>query len=103
MSLRLVKCLTLSLLVTAALAAPARAGWEEELAEQIEREHDCKVAFLSRIIERTVEGREVVQVTVHCTDKRSFEAFRPDKRSFEAFRPEESDRFQFIETTNSDA
>jgi hypothetical protein len=85
--------LTLSLLVTAALATPALAGWEEELAEQIEYEHDCKVAFLSRITERTVEGHEVVRVTVHCRDKRSFEAFRP----------EESHLFLFTETTNSDA
>jgi hypothetical protein len=93
MSLRLVRCLTLSLLATAALATPALAGWEEELAEQIEHEHDCKVAFLSRIIERTVEGHKVVRAKVHCDDERSFEAFRP----------EESDRFRFTETTNSDA
>ncbi len=87
------KCLALSLLVTAALATSALAGWEEDLAAQIEHEHDCRIAFLSRIIERAVEGHEVVRVTVHCTDKRSFEAFRP----------EESDRFRFTESTNSDA
>ncbi len=74
MSLRLVTCLTLSLLVTACLAAPVLAGWEEELAEQIEHEHDCEVAFLSHIIERSVEGHEVVRAKVHCSDKRSFEA-----------------------------
>ncbi len=93
MSLRLVKCLALSLLVTAALAAPALAGWEEELAEQIEYEHDCKVGFLSRITERTVEGHKVVRAKVHCDEGRSFDAFRPDG----------SDLFQFTETTNSDA
>ncbi len=93
MSLRLVGCMALSLLLTAALAAPALAGWEEELAEQIEYEHDCKVAFLSRIIERTVEGHKVVRAMVHCDDERSFDAFRPD-----GFDP-----FQFTETTNSDA
>ncbi len=93
MSLRLVKCLTLSLLVTTTLAAPVLAGWEEELAEQIEREHDCKAAFLSRIIERTVEGHKVARAKVHCEDGRSFDAFRPD----------EPDLFQFTETTNSDA
>ncbi len=93
MSLGLVKCLTLSLLVSAALAAPALAGWEEELAEQIEYEHDCKVDFLSRIIERTVEGHEVVRAKVHCDDARSFEALRKG----------ESDLFQFTETTNSGA
>ena len=58
MSLRLVKCLTLSLLIAAAVADPALADWQDDLAEQIEREHDCKVAFLSRIIERTVEGAQ---------------------------------------------
>ncbi len=93
MSLGLVKYLTLLLLVSAALAAPALAGWEEELAEQIELEHDCEVAFLSRIIERTIEGHKVVRAKVHCDDERSFDAFRPDG----------SDLFQFTETTNSDA
>ena len=61
MSLRLVGCMALSLLVTATLAAPALAGWEDVLAEQIEYEHGCKVAFLSRITERTVEGHKVVR------------------------------------------
>ncbi len=93
MSLRLGRCMALSLLVTAALAAPVLAGWEEELVGQIEREHDCKAAFLSRMIERTVEGHKVVRAKVHCDDERSFDAFRPDG----------SDLFQFTETTNSDA
>ena len=92
-SLRLQGCMALSLLVTAALAAPALAGWEEELAEQIEYEHDCKAAFLGRMIERTVEGHKVARAKVHCEDGRSFDAFRPD----------EPDLFQFTETTNSDA
>ncbi len=73
--------------------SPALAGWEDELAEQTEYEHDCKVAFLSRIIERTVEGHKVARAKVHCDDGRGFDAFRPDG----------SDLFQFTETTNSDA
>jgi hypothetical protein len=93
MSLRLANCLKLSLLVSAALAAPALAGREEELAEQIRHEHDCKAAFLSHIIERTVEGHKVVRAKVHCDDERSFDAFRPD-----GFDP-----FQSTEIANSDA
>ncbi len=58
MALRLANCLTLSLLVMVVLAAPASAGWEDDLVEQIE--HDREVALLSRVMERTVEGRKVV-------------------------------------------
>ena len=93
MALRLAKCLTSCLLVMAVLAAPALAGWEDDLVEQIEHEHDCKVAILSRVMERTVEGRKVVRARVHCSDNRSFDAFRPD----------EFDPFQFIERKNGDA
>ncbi len=48
---------------------------------------------MRHIIERTVEGHEVVRAKVNCDDERSFDAFRPDG----------SDPFQFTETTNSDA
>ena len=91
MALRLANCLTLCLLVVAVLAAPALAGWEDDLVEQIE--HDCEVILLSRVMEQTVEGRKVVRARVHCSDNRSFEAFRPD----------EFDPFQFIERKNGDA
>jgi hypothetical protein len=91
MALRLANCLTLCLLVVAVLAAPALAGWEDDLVEQIE--HDCEVVLLSRVMEQTVEGREVVRARVHCSDNRSFDAFRPD----------EFDPFQFIERKNGDA
>ena len=92
MALRLANCLTLCLLVIAVLAAPALAGWEDDLVEQIEHEHDCEVILLSRVMEQTVEGRKVVRARVHCSDNRSFEAFRPD----------EFDPFQFIERKNGD-
>ncbi len=59
MALRLAKCLTSCLLVMAVLAAPALAGWEDDRVEQIE--HDCEVVLLSRVMERTVEGREAVR------------------------------------------
>ena len=90
MALRLAKCLTLCLLVMAVLAAPALAGREDDLVEQIE--HDCEVAILSRVMEQTVDGRTVVRARVHCSDNRSFDAFRPD----------EFDPFQFIERKNGD-
>lgn len=63
--------------------APASAQWEEELSEQVREEHGCKVAFLSQVVERTVEGRRTIMARVHCEDKRTFDAYRED--DFEPF------------------
>ena len=57
--------------------------WQAELTEQVLREYDCEVAFLSQVAERTVGGNLVVLATVHCVDKRSFNAYRDN--SFEPF------------------
>jgi len=51
-------------------------GWEEQLAEQVLREYDCEVAFLSQVSERVVNGDQVILAKVHCEDKRSFDAYR---------------------------
>ncbi|GAB4235450.1 MAG: hypothetical protein Tsb0032_40680 [Kiloniellaceae bacterium] len=50
--------------------------WEEELTEQMLREFDCEVSFLSQVAERTVNGELVVLAKVHCVDKRTFDAYR---------------------------
>lgn len=51
-------------------------GWEEQLTEQVLREYDCEVAFLSQVSERVVNGDQVILAKVHCQDKRSFDAYR---------------------------
>jgi len=68
-----------------AAALPLRAqdsGWEKQLSEQVLREYDCEVAFLSQVAERVVNGDQVVLAKVHCQDKRTFDAYRDS-----AFKP----------------
>ncbi|MGF1628783.1 MAG: hypothetical protein ACFCUT_04885 [Kiloniellaceae bacterium] len=50
--------------------------WQEQLNDQMLREFDCEVAFLSQVAERVVNGDQVVLAKVHCVDKRSFDAYR---------------------------
>lgn len=57
-----------------AATTPAAAGWEEELRQDARIELGCEVAFLLNVVVRTVDGRTVVNVQVHCEDKRAFEA-----------------------------
>lgn len=52
--------------------------WQDELAYQIEDETGCRIAFLSEVVERQVEGRLVVLAKVHCEDKRTFDVVRDD-------------------------
>jgi hypothetical protein len=75
------------LVLAAALVLPTlpraqETGWEEQLAEQVLREYDCEVAFLSQVSERVVNGDQVILAKVHCEDKRSFDAYRSS-----AFKP----------------
>jgi hypothetical protein len=76
-------------LLAAALLVPALSlraqdtGWEEQLREQVLREYDCEVAFLSQVSERIVNGDQVVLATVHCQDQRTFDAYR--NSAFKAF------------------
>ncbi|HMA13587.1 MAG: hypothetical protein ACM35H_15415 [Bacteroidota bacterium] len=57
--------------------------WQPQLNEQMLREYDCEVAFLSQVAERMVNGDLVVLAKVHCVDKRSFNAVRDS--AFEPF------------------
>jgi hypothetical protein len=50
------------------ISSAAAADWRTDLAEQLSWEQDCKVAFLSGVIEREVEGRAVVIAKAHCED-----------------------------------
>lgn len=68
----------LALLAVTVLTWPAVAGWEEDLREEIKAQHACDVEFLSHVVEREIEGRQVVIAKVQCRDRRAFDAHRPD-------------------------
>ena len=75
------------LMVTLGLAAaPAwsQAGWQADLAAEIDLAVGCEVVYLSHVVERVVDGKQLVMAKVHCRDQRVFDAMRPDE--FEAFR-----------------
>jgi len=59
--------------------APARAAWQDDLAAEIELQRSCKVAYLSHVVERTVDGKRLVMAKAHCEDRRVFDALRPDE------------------------
>ena len=62
-----------------AVAQPALADWQEELAAQLRWDEECKVAFYSGVIERVVDGRQVVIAKAHCEDGRVFDAIQRDE------------------------
>jgi hypothetical protein len=70
----------LALLVGLAIAttAAAQADWQADLANEALIMEDCEVSFLTQVIERTIGGRSVVLVKVHCVDGRTFDASRDD-------------------------
>jgi hypothetical protein len=73
---------TLSLFVALGLlpmAALAQSSWEPQLREEIALDQGCELEFLSQVVERTVEGRQIVMAKAHCADKRVFDAFRDDE------------------------
>jgi hypothetical protein len=59
-----------------ALAQPALANWQEDLAAQLRWDHDCKVNFYSGVIERVIDGNQVVIAKAHCDDGRVFDAIQ---------------------------
>jgi len=81
---RLAACLTaMATLGLLAAAGNAQQSWESELADEILIMEDCEVSFLTQVIEREIDGREVIIAKVHCTDGRTFDASRNDR--FAAF------------------
>jgi hypothetical protein len=64
------------MLVASSGGRPAQADWQSDLRLQLRTEHDCEVAFFSRVSVEHVAGREVVFVHVYCVDQRAFDAER---------------------------
>lgn len=71
------KVLIVPLLV--AFAPPALADWQEDLAAQLRWDHNCEVSFYSGVIERTVNGEQIVIAKAHCEDGRVFDAVQRDE------------------------
>lgn len=67
------------LLLASGLALPAAADWQADLAAQLRWDHDCEVQLISNIIERLVDGRQVVIAKAHCDDGRVFDAVQRDE------------------------
>lgn len=59
-------------------AGAASAGWQEDLAVEIRAAKGCSVAYLSQVVERLVDGRQVIFAKAHCEDGRVFDASRTD-------------------------
>ena len=71
--------LLLAAMATSAVALPARADrdeWAPALTAQILDQHQCVVAFLSQVVERDVDGVEIVIAKAHCEDGRAFDVSR---------------------------
>jgi hypothetical protein len=62
--------------VLIALATPAQASWQDDLAAQLRWDHNCQVSFYSGVIERMVNGQQVVIAKAHCEDGRVFDAIQ---------------------------
>ncbi len=59
-------------------ASAALAGWQEDLAFEIRVAKGCALAYLSQVVERMVDGRQVIFAKAHCEDGRVFDVTRTD-------------------------
>lgn len=75
------RAILFSLSVLALFATSVSAeGWQDDVTLQLGQEKNCTVTFFSQVVERTVDGREVVIAKAHCEDKRAFDIYRDDAR-----------------------
>ena len=77
----------LTIILGLVLAAPAMAAWQDDLAAQLRWDHDCVVTFYSEVIERVIDGNQVVIAKAHCEDGRTFNAIQ--RNELEDFEIEE--------------
>lgn len=56
--------------------AAAQTGWENELALELEIAEECQTDFLSQVIEREIDGEQMIMAKAHCRDGRVFDASR---------------------------
>jgi hypothetical protein len=65
-----VLCLTMA----GAAFAQGVVDWREIVTEDAWLQHQCRVTYLSHIVERETKSGRIVMVKVHCDDNRSFDA-----------------------------
>lgn len=53
-------------------------SWQAQLADEIALVEDCELRFVSQVVERTVDGRQIVMAKAHCADERVFDVWRDD-------------------------
>jgi hypothetical protein len=62
-----------------AVASPALANWQDDLAAQLRWDHECLVQYYSGVIERMVDRQLLVIAKAHCEDGRTFDAIQRDE------------------------
>lgn len=75
--------LALGLLLAPSGAAWAQPSWQNDLGFELDFLHQCRIAYLSHVVERWIDGRHVVMAKAHCDDARVYDAMRPG--DFEPF------------------
>jgi hypothetical protein len=53
-------------------------AWQAQLADEIALVENCELRFVSQVVERTVDGRQIVMAKAHCADERVFDVWRDD-------------------------
>lgn len=51
-------------------------SWQGPLNDRLLREQNCKVSFYTGIVERSVDGKQLIIAKAHCEDKRAFDVAR---------------------------
>ena len=64
----------LCLISAGSVSADESVDWRQIVTEDAWLQEQCRVGYLSHIIERETESGRIVMVKVHCDDKRSFDA-----------------------------
>ena len=59
-----------------AAATEAVLQWQQDLADQMMDDYVCEIGYLSRVMNREVEGAPLIQARVHCLDGRAYDARR---------------------------
>lgn len=57
-------------------ASAEQPQWQQDLADQMADEYVCMIGYLSRVIEREIDGAPLVQARVHCLDGRAYDTRR---------------------------
>jgi 23S rRNA-/tRNA-specific pseudouridylate synthase len=80
---RLLSTGIISLLTTGALLAAETPEWEKALQDQLMRQQQCQLTYLTNLKTFEQPGHKSVEARAHCTDGRAFDIDnREDPRKF---------------------